>query len=378
MTQPDDKGRGIIGFAEKLLALLDEGRFTATYKYAVLIGLMDLCMENSLESGLAPESVTTRQLAEKVIEIYWPQTSFFNPDSSPSILLQNTNGQAEIVSSIATFRTKHAPDLSTPLAQARAAARPAFERLVNRIEWKLIQMPLPRVQRFETTEDRFVYEIGWTEDVQREEVLKYQRGERGHFDNQIRFKPGVGEYLLQLNGLLRPLIHRKWAAMVSRLNKLHDAQLEDFLFGVDRTSTTRIRGGIWELQQERCFYCSTRIREPHSAELDHFIPWSRYPDNGIENLVVADKTCNGYKRDFLAAGEHVLRWSTRFSPSSREAISLKTIAEPIGWERHPDRTWSAARVIYLRLQTDYKLWHFQREFVSADLERIRTAFHFAE
>jgi hypothetical protein len=72
MTQPNDKGRGIIGFAEKLLALLDEGRFTATYKYAVLIGLMDLCMENSLDSGLAPESVTTRQLAEKIIEIYWP------------------------------------------------------------------------------------------------------------------------------------------------------------------------------------------------------------------------------------------------------------------------------------------------------------------
>jgi hypothetical protein len=177
-----------------------------------------------------------------------------------------------------------------------------------------------------------------------------------------------------LNALLRPLIHRKWAGMVARLNKLSDSELEDFLFGVDRTSTTRIRGGIWELQQERCFYCSTRILEPHTAELDHFIPWSRYPDNGIENLVVADKRCNSSKRDFLASDEHVLRWRTRFGPGSREAISLKTIAEPIGWERHPDRTWSAARVIYLRLPSDYKLWHLQREFVSADVERLRMLF----
>lgn len=38
--------RGAIGFAEKVLGLLDEGRFTATYKFAVLLGLMDLCLES--------------------------------------------------------------------------------------------------------------------------------------------------------------------------------------------------------------------------------------------------------------------------------------------------------------------------------------------
>jgi hypothetical protein len=32
--------RGAIRFAEKVLALLDEGQFTATYKYAVLLGLL--------------------------------------------------------------------------------------------------------------------------------------------------------------------------------------------------------------------------------------------------------------------------------------------------------------------------------------------------
>ena len=375
MTQPDDKGRGIIGFAEKLLALLDEGRFAATYKYAVLIGLMDLCLENSLESGVAPESVTTHQLAEKVIEIYWPHTFPFDLDSEPSILRQNVGGQAGILSFIAKFRNRHAPDPSTPLPQAKWAAQDDFEELVKRVEWKLIEMPLPRLQKFGAVEDRFIYEIAWGEVFQNVDVRRYQNAQAGQFDNQIRFKPGVGEYLLQLNGLLRPLIHRKWAAMVSRLNNLHDAQLEDFLFGVDRTSTTRIRGGIWELQQEQCFYCSTRIREPHSAELDHFIPWSRYPDNGIDNLVVADKKCNGYKRDFLASEEHVERWRTRFFPGSKEATLLNTIADPIGWERHPHRTWSAARVIYLRLPNDYKLWHLQREFVSADVDRLRTLFH---
>jgi len=27
-------------------------------------------------------------------------------------------------------------------------------------------------------------------------------------------------------------------------------------------------------------------------EVDHFIPWARYPDNGIHNFVVADSRCH--------------------------------------------------------------------------------------
>ena len=49
--EPAGDDLGVIGFAEKMLGLLDEGRFTATYKYAVLLGLMDLCIENTTPSG---------------------------------------------------------------------------------------------------------------------------------------------------------------------------------------------------------------------------------------------------------------------------------------------------------------------------------------
>jgi hypothetical protein len=73
--EPVAEDRGVIGFAEKMLGLLDEGRFTATYKYAVLLGLMDLCIENTTASGAPPSVVTTDQLAGKVLETYWPHTS---------------------------------------------------------------------------------------------------------------------------------------------------------------------------------------------------------------------------------------------------------------------------------------------------------------
>ena len=36
------------------------------------------------------------------------------------------------------------------------------------------------------------------------------------------------------------------------------------------------------LQGGRCFYCEDALRGP--TDVDHFIPWARYPDNGLDNL----------------------------------------------------------------------------------------------
>ena len=87
-VQPD---RGALAFAENILGLLGDGSFTATYKYAVILGLMDLCLEQSGRSGAAPSMVTTRQLSERVIELYWTHTL---PFERGAVLRQNSHGQA--------------------------------------------------------------------------------------------------------------------------------------------------------------------------------------------------------------------------------------------------------------------------------------------
>jgi hypothetical protein len=66
----DTDQRGAIGFAERVLELLDEGRYTATYKYAVLLALVDVCLERTQASRIPPDVLTTRQLADKIVEIY--------------------------------------------------------------------------------------------------------------------------------------------------------------------------------------------------------------------------------------------------------------------------------------------------------------------
>jgi 5-methylcytosine-specific restriction endonuclease McrA len=371
-VNPADE-RGAIGFAERVLELLDEGRYTSTYKYAVLLALMDVCLEHTQSSGAPPQMVTTRQLADKIVELYWPHSLPFASLAPMAVLKQNTAGQAEIISAIMRFRARHAPDPTVPRWECRLRAAAAYEGLVRRVEWKLIEMPLPRLQMMGQSYRPFIYEIYWDLRVEQREVTGYQIRDASTFDNRVMLRPGVGEYFLQLNGLLRPLIHRHWAAMVAHVNRLEESQLELFLFGANRTQTAKIRAALWDIQGRRCFYCDTRIAEPIDGDVDHFVPWSRYPDDSLDNFVIADKRCNGFKSSSLAAAGHLTRWTRRFADGSSEHAQLSDLAHRATWDRQPNRSLNVARAIYLRLPNDARLWLRGKEFVSPDSFTIGTA-----
>ena len=77
----------------------------------------------------------------------------------------------------------------------------------------------------------------------------------------------MGEALVRLNHLLRPLIHHQWAVKVATLNRLDEYQLERFLFGAERVPLERVRGPIIELQEGRCFYCAERLLDVLALEI---------------------------------------------------------------------------------------------------------------
>lgn len=359
--EPD---RGAIAFAEKLLTVLDQGRFVATYKLAVLLGLMDLCLEHSTRSGAAPTAVRTPDLAEKVVELYWPHTRAFG-DERPRVLRQNSGGQAEIVAAIGRFRARHAPDPSATLARARTHAPRAFERLVRAVEWKLVAMPLPRLQVVGNVHEPFLYRIGWNERVRRSEFSSEQ------FDPTIRFVGEASEHLVRLAGLLRPFVQREWVRLVGHWNAdlVRDAGLEEFLFGVPRAALAEVRDDLRRVDEGRCFYCGRRLGD--RWHVDHFVPWARHPDNGLENLVSADEDCNVRKSDHLAAVEHVERWLERGAKRRDDLASIAALRE---WDHHPDRSVGVARSIYLRLPADARLWRLRHEFVAPDRRRLVEAF----
>jgi len=242
--------------------------------------------------------------------------------------------------------------------------RVAVVRLLDVVEWKLVEMPLPRLQVMGGVSDPFIYRIAWDKTVT-------QADTRAHgFDARVHFVGRSAEYLVQLGGLLRPLIEAKWANRILRFNRqvVSDAGLPEFLFGAERVPLAVARPVLREVQGDRCFYCGGRLRG--AADVDHFVPWARWPDNGIENLVAAHPGCNNSKHDFLAATGHLEAWLPRCDGASAVGGSLRDAAADLGWDTHPARTLSVARAIYLRVPPSARLWLARDVFEPADPERI--------
>jgi hypothetical protein len=58
-----------LALGEKLLSLLDESAQTTTYRPALLLALVDRVQEYA-----GSDTIPVTALAERVIELYWPQT----------------------------------------------------------------------------------------------------------------------------------------------------------------------------------------------------------------------------------------------------------------------------------------------------------------
>jgi hypothetical protein len=364
MTGPRDA----LALAERVLAILEEGSFSATYKFALFTAILDLCMENTDRHGVPRETLTTRQLAQRVVELYWNHA---DPYGSHGTLRQGgvkVGSQAEILRRIQTDRARWADAHSETAHRARHAHPIEFAALVDFVEWKLIEMPIPRLQVLGGQEDRFLYGYNWSQGIRRSAVSAYQRGLRSDFDNRLLLRPGVAEQLVRLNSVLRPLFRREWAVMVAGMNRLPEAELEDFLFGSERVSLEVVRAPLRDLQDNRCFYCEGAMASRN--DVDHFIPWSRYADDGLDNLVAAHAKCNNSKRDLLAAAEHVDHWMERARTCD---AALTGLARDRGWPRDLRRSTAVARAVYLRLPANARLWRGPGVFDPADQTRIRRA-----
>lgn len=341
-----DEQEDVVRFGEKLMALLDESSFATTYKFALLLALIDCCMEADDPDSDVTTQIHPTELAKKVLGLYWTHT---NPYGTKGVLRQSGTGQAEIVSLIKSYRS--APHLPPGCTLAEAALRDpdGLEGLVGRVEWKLVEMPLPRLQRIGTDSLNFIYEIDWTDGIRRSDYRK------GVVDPWVRLRPGVANQLVRLAGIIRPLIQRMWMERVARYNDgvLGQPRLDEFLFGAERLATTRLYAALLELQDGRCFYSGQRLAA--KGEIDHFLPWARYGNDTIENLVLASHQSNSGKSARLAAPDHLRDWFLRLE---QQGAALAHVARDVRWASAPAATAAAARSIYLNMPDGIPLWRF--------------------
>lgn len=350
-------------FAERVIALVDSGRKSATYKLATILALIDDAAAHTTIDAGPPSVLSGKEVARRVIELYWPQTRAYQLDAQGKSVLRQSP-QNDIPAKLAAFRHAHDLEAGAPLEDGRRRDPAAWDALERELIAVVIGMPLAKLQRFGegrvVNDDRFVYEFGWPDEVGQSRVW------RDDFDDSIHLMPGVGGWLVRLAPLLRPLVEAKWVELVAKQNDgLVDArQLSEFLFGATRVGLERVRRPLIEQQDGACFYC--RLPTSRDVQVDHFLPWSRHPDNTLDNLVAAHATCNNAKSASIAGHEHLEAWADRFRSGVLDEVSIT-------WPRAPQRTLSSVTATYLSLPTATWLWRARSEYERLDPARTRAA-----
>ena len=350
-----------VAFAEQLLTLIETAPVVTTYKYAVLLALLDAAIETADSSGTAPAAVSTELLALKILELYWPQTRPY-AGAEGFVLRQGRSGQAEIITAISRFRSL----LRNPTGSWSVARRERpeeFDQLLAGIELRLAENPLPRLS---ATPGWNVFKVDWASTVRKTAFRDEE------FRREVDLTLAAQTHLLRLTGLLRPVLFRHWAVLIMSMNREHFEQgdLEAFLFGAERVALQRLRQPLAELQGGLCFYCSRKLGV--DVDVDHFLPWSRYIDNGLENLVLAHHSCNVAKSAIMAAPKHLERWRQERAEENTYDIDLRQIADAHSWEYRPAVALKAARALYFSLPGGTKLWLREKELVDLVPVEIHT------
>jgi len=335
MSQADASALGA-----KLLDLLDSSSVNSTYKPALLVAITDHASEN-------PDStaIKVRELAERVTEMYWPQTFDF-PDTG-EVLKQNAGGQAKAITEIIKFR-KTAGIHSHTIPEA-VRERKEWSQLLDEVELSLAEMPIPRLQR---GFDPFLYEFDWSWHGEGGWSKKaYKEGPR-----TIALNSGVAETLAYLAPITRPFILRWWSDKAFKLNKsIEGAEAFDrfqaFLFGRKRIPLGRVSSDLLSIQGGKCLYCAEQLGT--HRQVDHFVPWSLGGSDSLTNLAVACVRCNSSKKAILADPIHLESLILRNKKGSKD---LPLIASTKNWPNDPEGSWKITKGIYLSSPGERHLW----------------------
>ncbi len=337
---------------ERLLRVIDEGRRTATYKLALLLALID-----GVAALPGNESLPTRRIAADVLARYYPQTrEYVANDGIERELRQITMKGSPPLRAALRLRLVADAARCRSVSEVRSRLPEEYERALDSVEDTFVRYPIPLLQVVGTKLMPFLYEPDWPEGTS---VTRLRRDGR----DAVRFLPGVTDRLVVLGPLLRPLIELHWARDVARWTGVstEEDRLRRHLFGSDRWASRRLSSP----DSSRCSRVdASTARQPLGSrvEIDHFLAWSRWPNDAIENLVAADH-CNGAKSDHLADGSHLHHWFEHVDHHRDAMVDLATSAR---WISDAARSVGLVRSTYSHIARGTPLWVSGREFIESD------------
>ncbi len=249
---------------------------SASYKPALLKALVRACRAS--DDVLIP----LERLGDEFAQMYWNQVVIYHLRQSTSL-----TKESEAIKAIrATADRHHARRLADLPPEGRKALARGMARVltINVLNAFHVSAPksMPRLYRWshgadaillETAAHRFIVENG----VALEMIANYHWAE-----------------FLESRNRLAPRIIQK----VSRL-------------GAKRKSLNPFLRIVQGADREVCFYCGVEVGEHRPLEIDHVIPWSFLLEDPLWDLVVACRTCNAEKRDWLPRREYISKLLAR-------------------------------------------------------------------
>ncbi|GLX80736.1 HNH endonuclease [Thalassotalea eurytherma] len=277
-----------IEFISYMQRLLQEGDFSSTYKFAFLHSLADICIEKDVPSS-GQLLISFDEIVDKMITLYWQHATPFiveNDRLEGGVLLQNSGNQAKIITDIVELQNSGARNLS------QAKKLPFWSQIHKNTMDTFKKGPLWRLQKLLGDDVCYLFP---------------------HIKNRnyIELNSGIADCFRLFHDLIVQFARQGWIEKISKIPKNqttigHAGELTDFLFGTSRSSLKSASQLFKEIQAGNCFYCKKQLKG--NAEVDHFIPFAKYNNDLGHNFVLAHKTCNNNKRDYLAAPKHRENW----------------------------------------------------------------------
>ncbi len=266
-------------FLKKIQTLFDDSSFSATYKYALLITLTNLAIEMGSDDG-RELSIDSKLIAKRFSEIYWPQIREYSAGvrgTKSGILRQNKGGQAEIVTTLLQIQEKTGQDDFATITEQKI-----WNQKLGKIIRTIWENPVFYLQ---DQRDEFIYQYSSDRE-------------------SLTLKPEAVFSLRQFSDFIIQYAKQGWIDHIKQ-NRLNQEiigpkdDLEAFLFGCNRSALTSITPILLDYQNGKCFYCNKFVLK--NSDVDHFIPWKKYPRDLAENFVLSCPACNRSKSDMLAS-----------------------------------------------------------------------------
>lgn len=279
-----------LDFIAYIQRMLNEGDSSATYKFALLHAIADICVEHPMQQPDGELVIPLDELVDKFILLYWHHATPFaaGANGDTALLKQNNGKQSKVISVL--FQCQQ-----NDIRNIRQLKQSQYWKEIKRETMTTLKNgPLWRLQILSKQAECFLYP---------------------HTSNSkfIKLNPGIAYSFRRFYDLVVYLAKSAWLQKIKSIkdNQLllgTQSHLQEFLFGVDRSALNKARPILIDIQRGVCFYCNKLLNGQRNADVDHFIPFARYSTDLGHNFVAAHSACNNSKRDHLASQRHRDHW----------------------------------------------------------------------